>query len=257
MSLEACAELVRCGDPDRFLATMAAPPAMRDRLWPIYAANLEIARAPFVTKEPLIAEMRLQFWADTVAEAIAGKAVRNHEVAAPLAEVIRQHDLPQAHFDALIAARKRDISRAPFADTAALMDHMDATAGSVMQLAARVLGADEAAVPVVADMARAAGLANWLGAFPALEAAGQPPLPQDCADPAHLADLGLHHLHRARAARSKVPSDAAPALLSGWQAGAVLHRAARSPERVARGTLASPEFHRRGTLLFRALLRRW
>ncbi|PKP73045.1 MAG: phytoene synthase, partial [Alphaproteobacteria bacterium HGW-Alphaproteobacteria-6] len=47
MSLAACAEMVRAGDPDRFAATMAAAPAIRDRLWPLYAANLEIARAPW------------------------------------------------------------------------------------------------------------------------------------------------------------------------------------------------------------------
>ena len=60
MSLQACAELVERGDPDRFLATMAAPVALRATLFPLYAFNVEIARAPWVTQEPMIAEMRLQ-----------------------------------------------------------------------------------------------------------------------------------------------------------------------------------------------------
>ncbi len=47
MSLEACAALVERGDPDRHAAAMAAPPAARARLWPLYAFNLEGgARAP-------------------------------------------------------------------------------------------------------------------------------------------------------------------------------------------------------------------
>ncbi len=50
MSIAACAALVERGDPDRFAATMAAPMAARARLWPLYALNLEAARAPWVTK---------------------------------------------------------------------------------------------------------------------------------------------------------------------------------------------------------------
>ena len=62
MSLQACADLVARGDPDRFRATMAGPLAARRVLFPLYAFNIEVSRAPWVTGEPIIAEMRLQFW---------------------------------------------------------------------------------------------------------------------------------------------------------------------------------------------------
>lgn len=75
MSIAACAALVARGDPDRFAAIMAAPPAARARLFPLYAFNLEVARAPWVTKEPMIAEMRLQWWRDVLAEPIPRKNV--------------------------------------------------------------------------------------------------------------------------------------------------------------------------------------
>jgi len=74
VSINACAALVEAGDPDRFLAAMAAPADVRGRLFVLYALNLEVAKAPFVTKEPMIAEMRLQFWRDVVADAAAGPA---------------------------------------------------------------------------------------------------------------------------------------------------------------------------------------
>ena len=57
--LMACAELVQRADPDRFMAAMAAPVAARRVLFPLYALNVEIARAPWVTQEAMIAEMRL------------------------------------------------------------------------------------------------------------------------------------------------------------------------------------------------------
>ena len=126
MSLQACAALVERGDPDRFAATMAAPVAARARLFPLYAFNLEVARAPWVTQEPMIAEMRLQFWRDAVAEAAEGRT-RAHEVAGPLAQVIREAALPVDLLDALIAARRWDIWREPFADGAELDRHLDAT----------------------------------------------------------------------------------------------------------------------------------
>lgn len=256
MSVDACAEIVRRSDPDRFAASLAAPVGVRARLWPIYAFNLEVARAPFVSKEPLIAEMRLQFWADAVAEAVADRPPRAHQVAAPLAAVIRAHSLSAEPFLTIIAARRRDVSRADFDDDAALIAYLDATAGSVMGLAARVLGAQGAAAPVVAEFARAAGLANWLLAVPALRASGQDPLPRGSSVQA-LASRGLSHLRAARARRAQVPAGAAAALLTGWQAGPVLARACRDPAAADDGRLASNEIRRRGGLLWRAWVGRW
>ena len=93
MSVAACAALVERGDPDRFMAVMAAPVALRVRLFPLYAFNLEIARAPWVTTQPMIAEMRLQWWRDVVAE----PAPRAHEVVGPLHGVIQAAGLPFVH----------------------------------------------------------------------------------------------------------------------------------------------------------------
>mgnify|MGYP000249325893 FL=1 len=54
MTVEACAALVERGDPDRFRAVMAAPVEARAQLFPLYAFNLEVARAPWVTQEVLM-----------------------------------------------------------------------------------------------------------------------------------------------------------------------------------------------------------
>ncbi|MDZ4135714.1 MAG: squalene/phytoene synthase family protein, partial [Paracoccaceae bacterium] len=67
MSLQACADLLERGDPDRFAAILAAPPSARGALLAIHATNLEIARAPWASSEPMLAEMRLQWWQDALA----------------------------------------------------------------------------------------------------------------------------------------------------------------------------------------------
>ena len=74
--------LVRRGDPERWRTAMAAPPAARPGLMALYAFNLEIARAPWVASEPLLAEIRLAWWREAVAEIYDGKPPRRHEVVA-------------------------------------------------------------------------------------------------------------------------------------------------------------------------------
>lgn len=246
------------GDPDRHAASLAAPAASRAKLWPLYAFNLEIARAPWVTQEPLIAEMRLQFWADVLEGIAADAAPRAHEVAAPLAQVWRDAELPVDLGQAMVAARRRDIARAPFADAADLLGYIEATSGNLMWLAARALGAGPGAEARVRGVAAASGLANWLRAVPELQARGWAALPDPSdAGIAALAREGLARLNAARSARRSVPACAHPALLAGWQAGPVLRRALARPGLVRDGGLEMSEFARRGQLLLRALSGRW
>jgi phytoene synthase len=252
------AEKLRQGDPDRYAATLAAPQDVRETLWPLYAFNLEIARAPWMTTEAIIAEMRLQFWADVLDDIAEGKTPRAHEVARPLASIWRAYDLPVALGHEMIAARRWDIYREAFADTAAFKQHLQASSGNLIWLCALALGADKAIEPVLRDMGHAVGLANWLVAVPRLVAAGRTPLVEnDSAAVAALAQDGLARLERARAHKGSVPARLLPVMLTGWQAGAILRIAARSPHLVQAGGLQGSEFRRRGGLLLRAIFRQW
>lgn len=252
------AEKVRLGDPDRYAATLAAPEDARAKLWPLYAFNLEIARAPWLTAEPIIAEMRLQFWTDTLDGIAAGNPPRAHEVAEPLAQVWRSCALPVVLGHAMIEARKHDITREGFADAQALGAYLNATSGHLMWLAARALGAAARAEGPVRDMAYAAGLSNWFLAVPDLRGRGVPALPDDSDDAIRaLANDALARLARARAARVQVSRRAVPALLAAWQAGPILKHAAQNPAHLRDGKLALSEFSRRGRLLARAFSGRW
>ncbi|MBN2905428.1 MAG: squalene/phytoene synthase family protein [Rhodobacteraceae bacterium] len=255
MTLEACADIVRRGDPDRFAAVMAGPVAARARLLPLYAFNVEVARAPWLASEPMIAEMRLQWWRDALAEIAAGAPVRRHEVATPLSQVLPRE--VAVALDGLVLARRWDAYRDAFADEAALEGHIAATSGDLMWAGARVLGA-EGGAQALRDLGFAMGLAGWLMAVPELEARGRIPLvdgrPQGVAA---LARRGLARLAAARAARGDIPRAAIPAARTAWRAGPILARAARDPGAVAQGRLGGSEFVRRGGLLWRGLTGRW
>ncbi|PQO23287.1 phytoene synthase [Rhodobacteraceae bacterium WD3A24] len=258
MSLEACSELLQRGDPDRFLAAMAAPPEARARLLPLYAFNLEVARAPWASAEPLIAEMRLQFWHDVVEAIAEGRPPPGHEVTGPLAAVLEETPLGAGPLLGIVDARRRDCHATPFADEQEFADHIDATSGNLFWAAARALGAPETAEPVVRDFAWGAGLANWLRAVPELEARGHWPLVDGRpAAVAALAREGLSRISAARRRAAEIPPAARPALQAGWRARPVLRMAASAPERVAEGRLVQSEFARRGGLLWLTLIGRW
>jgi phytoene/squalene synthetase len=250
--LHACAGIVEKGDPERFMACMAAPVAARRVLFPIYAFNVEVARAPWVTAEPMIAQMRLQWWADALDEIAQGGPVRRHEVVAPLAEVLPP---PAARRLGILAeARRQDIERAPFDDEAALLDYIDRTAGFLAQSAVEALGGAQALLLPVAIWARAAGLARYMQAVPELEARGKLPLPDGRPEAvARMARTELVALRKTggslRGLRRRLGPQAGAGVLEMWQARAVLRQIARDPAAVAEGRVGLSGFGGRARLL--------
>jgi phytoene/squalene synthetase len=252
--LTACAALVERADPLRFRATMAAPVAARRVLFPLYAFNVEVARAPWVTQEPMIAEMRLQWWRDVCAEIAQGRPVRRHEVATPLAAAITAEDA--SLLDTLVAARRWDVYKDPFEDEAHFTRYLDQTAGTLTWVAARRLGAAEE--QVVRDAGHAAGVAAWLLAIPELEARGRVPLLDGTgAGVSALAQGALDRLGAARRHRSAVSRPARAALLHVGALEPVLKSAVRDPGRAGQGGLPDPVAADRTRLAFRALTGRW
>ena len=82
--------MVRRADPDRWLSSrFIADPAARRDVVAIYAFDHELQRAVSVASTPLIAEIRLAWWRETLDEAFAGAVVRRHPVAEALTHAIR------------------------------------------------------------------------------------------------------------------------------------------------------------------------
>lgn len=247
MSLQATADIVAKGDPDRFAATMAAPVDARRVLFPLYAFNVEVTRAPWVASEPMIGEMRLQWWRDALEEMREGRPVRRHEVTLPLAEVLDPEGA--AALDGLIAARRWDLYAEAFEDAAHFERYLDETGATLMWVAARALGAAPEAEAAVRRYGRAAALARFLSAAVELEARGRVPLPD--GRPETLAELARAAL--ADAAPPKLAGLARAALLEGWPTRDRLRRIARRPGVVAEGAVEPSEFRKRATLALAAL----
>ncbi len=226
MSFAACAALVERSDPDRFRATMAGPVGARKILFPLYAFNVEVTRAPWVTKEDMIAEMRLQWWRDALEEIGAGGKVRKHEVVDGLAEVLDTEGAKT--LDGLVNARRWDVYTDAFEDAAHLDEYIDATSGHLMWTAARLMGAKNETA--VRDFAYGAGVANLLRAVPDLEERGRKPL----VDGTHDGVGALAETAYLRLLRGDAPK---AVKLSGFQAAHTLRQIIRHPERVSEGRL--------------------
>lgn len=244
-AVAACARLVEKGDPDRFAATMAAPVAARPVLFPIYAFNLEIARAPWMSAEPLIAEMRLQWWHDVLHEIASGGPVRRHEVASPLADVLDPEGARLLM--GCVEARRREAQRLPLAGADDLADYVAATGGTLMWAAARALGSTQEAR--ARDMGAAAGLANYFLGVPLFLARSVNPLPEMTTR--QFTDLVSAHLDKARrpggGGRPSRPQRLAE--LAGWRAAGILRRAQNDPAAISEGRLAESGMQRRLGLL--------
>jgi phytoene synthase len=128
-------------DPDRWLASrFIADADARADVIALYAFDHELARAPQVASEPLMAEIRLAWWSEALDEMFEGRPVRAHPVAQGLAIAVARGGLERATLERLIRAREQDAHRAPFADEDELFAYLDDVCGALMQSAVALLG---------------------------------------------------------------------------------------------------------------------
>src|SRR5260221_1661907 len=176
------AEMVRRHDHDRFQTGLFAPARKRNALFALYAFNYEIARVRETVTEPMLGQIRLQWWREVVETAYAGTAPRQHVVAIALTEAIREFALTRSELDRLIDSRERDLDPAPPPTLAALEDYAEGSSAPLAILALEVLG--ERGAPARA-VARGVGigyaLAGLLRAIPFHAAAGRYYIPVDVA----------------------------------------------------------------------------
>jgi len=100
---------VRAADRDRFLAALFAPEPQRRGLLALLAFDHELSRTRSVTREPMLARIRLEWWREAVAEAAGEDKPRAQPIVEALSETIRRHGLSTQRFDDLIDAREEEI----------------------------------------------------------------------------------------------------------------------------------------------------
>ena len=254
-------ELVRRHDRDRYQTALFAPVDRREALFALYAFNYEIARVRESVTQPMLGQIRLQWWREVVETAYAGEVPRRHEVTEPLTAAIHKFGLSRPHFDRMIDGRETDLGDEPPADMVALETYAEATSATVIFLALEILGigspmewdrrhlAGNAAGMAVVHVGIGYALAGLLRALPFHARTGRCYIPTDVAtesglDPrdysglrptpslrravSRIVETAESHLVSARRVRAEVPRAALPALLPAVIAERALARLRRA-----------------------------
>jgi phytoene synthase len=228
-----CEALVREADPDRYWASLLAPVEKRPYLHALHAFNFEIARVRDAVREPMLGEIRLQWWRDALQGEARGD-VRANPVAAALDDTIVKFRLPRQSLVDLIEARMFDLYDDPMPSLNDLEGYCGETSSSLIQLSSIIL--NEGKDPGTADAAGHAGVAyavtGLLRAFPIHARQGQLYIPVDILArhgvvredivtgrggpglKGALADMraiARRHLDQVKTLRSTVPSAVEPA----------------------------------------------
>jgi phytoene synthase len=247
-ALSPLAAEVRRYDRDRFVTALFAPADKRESLYALYAFNAEVARIRELVTEPLLGEMRLQWWRDALATIYAGNDLA-HPVAIGLAAAIRAHGLSRDRFERIVDARAADLVNGPPDSLATLIAYAHGTAAPLAALALEILGASgETAERAARPAGTGWALVGLLRAVPFHASAGRLFLPSDLlaehgvaaehvlagkasANLARVAETlagwAHRHLAHARAERFGLPRSARSALLTTTLAEIYLRRLAR------------------------------
>ena len=178
-TLSLCANEVRRYDWERFICTLFAPAGRREDLYTLLAFNSELARTREMVTEPLIGEMRLQWWREAIGGIYDGSRheVSGHYVLKHLPGVIRRRELSKDLFDQLIEARLVDLSDQPPADIEVLLSYARNSSSALNLLQLEVLGHRDIFEDRAEDLGMAWALTGLMRAVPALGKRGRSPLP--------------------------------------------------------------------------------
>jgi phytoene synthase len=243
-----CERVVRDGDKDSFLATLFAPVERRPALLALYAFNVEVAGIREHVREPLVGEVRLQWWREVLGGGRAEEAA-GHPIVRALLEAIAHYRLPSRTLEDLIAARSFDLYDDPMPSLAALEDYLAKTSSAIFALAVGILDAEAADLgALVRETGIAYGLAGLLRDFPLRAARRQLYVPLEVLDRhraraedafagrattelrAALAEMRLRarrHLEQCNERLPAVTSQLAPGLLRLWLVRPLLDRMER------------------------------
>ncbi|MCG8493855.1 MAG: squalene/phytoene synthase family protein [Sneathiellales bacterium] len=133
-------EEVKRYDYDRWLCSLFTDAEKRDALFALISFNIELARIRETVSEPMLGDIRLQWWREAMKGMEEGMA-RRHPVVEALHLAHHQAPLDFNMMQAMIDVRVKDLDPTPMETDADLIAYADGTGGALQQMIARTLGA--------------------------------------------------------------------------------------------------------------------
>ncbi|HLJ64128.1 MAG TPA: squalene/phytoene synthase family protein [Stellaceae bacterium] len=92
--------------PGTLLLTLFAPQSLRPDLAALYRFHDELAAIPVRVKEPILREIRRQWWRESVAAIYEGHPFPRTDLLGALRDAVIRHHLTRDHLDAMIAGEE-------------------------------------------------------------------------------------------------------------------------------------------------------
>lgn len=166
-------DVARAHALDHYLSALLAPSSVRDDLVTLAAFFGETSRIAQTVSEPMLGEIRLQWWRDALHP---DASPSGHPVADALRGVIARHGLDRATLDLFLDARAAELQRLPFGDEGAFDTYLMHTDGALFRLSGRVLGSADTDDTVYDLAAQSYGRARVALTLPLLAAQSRLPL---------------------------------------------------------------------------------
>lgn len=132
------AELIRRSDYDLWLACLYVPVAQRAAIHALYAFSLTLRHIHTQVSEPMLGEIRLQWWHDVMSGARADEA-QGHPLAAHILRVINDYHLSREAFVQMIEAHRFDLYDDPMPSLHDLEGYCGETSSLVFRQAVLIL----------------------------------------------------------------------------------------------------------------------
>lgn len=182
-----CLSQLKRFDHDRYLAILLTPEKHRASLAAFFAFDVEMARIPTTVSEPMLADIRFQWWRDTLEKMVPGSDP-GHEIASALSDSFFDRGIAPKELLPLIDLRARDLAEQPFRTFDELDEHQRGIAALHLTFASSISGEvlDTATSKTALSHLLAYGLINQLRRLPHDAASSQFCLPLDL--------MGLHNI---------------------------------------------------------------
>jgi phytoene synthase len=184
-------EAAKTGEPDRYLAALLAPEPKRQALLAMAAFAAEVARIPLAVREPVMGEVRLQWWRDALST--SGESCTGSDVADAARAVARSDPRLALLLHAIIDGHAAQLDAEGLAGDDAFWEFVWRTEGAQFAAAALVLGGSGDPSARAARVAgEAYGVARILFSLHRSLAAGRIPLSQSRLASAGITADALH-----------------------------------------------------------------
>ncbi|PSR79729.1 Squalene/phytoene synthase [Coniella lustricola] len=179
-----CVNQLRQGDYDSYLIRQFVPRSAQNTYDALRTLNLELARLPETVSNPVIGQIRLQFWKDSVNKTFAGTPPREpisillHKTITDLAQRTGSTTAASSiRFWLLrfISTREKHMDNRPFTSLAALEDYAEHTYSTLMYMTLASMGMRSVHMDHLAShIGKACGIVAVLRGVPILAAPPRP-----------------------------------------------------------------------------------